>query len=138
MLARSVRSLRGLSPPAAAGGAYFEAIAWPDLDAGFLGAQHARLAAFRQQAVVMRRAVLAAQHSAWTIAHAVARGVAARGLFDLHHQIERDAEPAAKLAVAAGVGAEFVMAEIQGKAHFGDLDAAELDAAGGCHSPIDE
>src|SRR6185437_12137168 len=115
MLARISRSLRWRSPSPTAGGAYFEAIAGPQFNAGFLGAQHARLAAFRQQAVMMRRAVLAAEHAARTMAHAVTGGVAACQLFGFQHQIERDAEPAAELAIAAGVFPKFMMAEIQGK-----------------------
>ena len=61
----------------------------------------------------MRLAVLAAEHPARTVAHAVAGGVGQRGLCRFQHQIERDAEAAAKLSVAAGVGAELMVAEMQ-------------------------
>src|SRR3954463_11418417 len=77
----------------------------------------------------MRRAVLAAEHAARPITHALARGIAARGLCDLQHHVEGNAETAAELAVAAGAGAEFMMAEVERKAHFGDLDAAEFQAS---------
>ena len=77
----------------------------------------------------MRLAVLTAEHAAWTVARAVAGSVALGRLLDFQHQIQRDAETAAKLAVAAGAVAEFVLAEMQGKAGFGDFDAAELQAA---------
>ena len=127
--ARFFRSLLRRSPAAAAGRAYLEAIAGTQLDADFLGAQHARLAAFGQQAIVMRLAVLAAEHAAGAMARAIARRVAFRDLFRLQHQIERHAEAAAKLAVAAGAGAEFMVAEMQGKAHLGDFEAAELQPA---------
>ena len=116
-------------PAAAAGRTYLEAIAGTQFDADFLGAQHARLAAFGQQAIMMRLAILAAEHAAGTVARAVARGVAFRDLFRLQHQIERHAEAAAMLAVAAGARAEFMRAEMQGKAHLGDFEAAELQPA---------
>src|SRR5262249_6918325 len=87
------------------------------------------LASFRQQAIAMRRAVLAAQHAAGPVAHAFARGIAERGFLRLKHHVEGNAEPAAELAVAAGAGAEFMKAEVKRKAHFGDLDAAEFQAA---------
>ena len=62
---------------------------------------------------------------------AVARGIARRRFFGLEHQIEGNAEAAAKLAVAARARAEFVLAEVQGKARFGDFEAAELETADG-------
>ena len=127
--ARLRRSLGRRPPATAAGGAYLEAIARTEFDADLLGAQHARLAAFGQQAIVMRLAVLAAEHAAGTVARAIARGVAARGLFDLQHQIEGNAEAAAELAVATGTFAEFMAAEVQGKARLGDFETAELEAA---------
>src|SRR4051794_16703763 len=101
------------------------------LDADFLGPQHPRLAAFRQQAVTMRRAVLAAEHSTGPVAHALACGITECGFCRLQPHVEGDAEPAAELPVAAGAGAEFMVAEVEGKAHFGDLDAAEFEAAHG-------
>ena len=100
------------SPAATAGGANFETIAGMQLDADFLGAQRARRAAFGHQTVAMRHAVLAAKHAAGTVAHALAGGIAARGLCRLQHHVEGDAEAAAKLAVAAGAGAEFVMTKV--------------------------
>src|SRR5207302_9211339 len=60
-----------------------------------------------------------------------AGGVAFRDLFRLRHQIERHAETAAILAVAAGAGTEFMLPEMQGKTYFGDLQAAELQPADG-------
>src|SRR6266567_2466515 len=77
----------------------------------------------------MRFAVFAAEHPAGTMTRAIARAIAARGLFGFQHEIKRNAKPAAKLPAAAGPGAEFVMAEVQGKTHLGNLDAAELEAA---------
>ena len=79
----------------------------------------------------MRHAVLATKHAAGAMARAVAGGVGKCGLFGFQHQIERDAEAAAKLAVAARARAKFMVAEMQRKPHFGDFDAAELDAAHG-------
>src|SRR4051794_29762790 len=98
-------------------------------DADFLGAQFARWAPFRQQTVAMRRAVLAAKHAARPVAHALAGGIAERGLCRLQHHVEGDAESAAKLTIAAGAGAEFVMTEVEREAHLGHFDAAELQAA---------
>ena len=97
-------------------------------DADLLGAQHARLAAFGQQAILMRLAVLAAEHAARAVARTVACGIAARRLFDLQHQVEGNAEAAAKLAVATGTFAEFVAGEVQGKARLGHFKAAEFEA----------
>src|SRR5918992_1673515 len=77
----------------------------------------------------MRLAVLTAEHAARTVARAVAGGIALRRPFRLQHQIERHAEATTMLSVAAGAGAEFMHAEMQGKAHFGDLQAAELQPA---------
>ena len=77
----------------------------------------------------MRLAVLAAEHAAWTVARAVARGIAARRLFDLQHQIEGNAEAAAELAVATGAFAEFMAAEVQGKARLGHFETAEFEPA---------
>src|SRR5204863_7278005 len=113
----------------AAGGSSLQAIAWMEFDADLLGPQHARLAALRQQAIVMRFAVLAAEHAARSVARAIARSVATRRLFGLQHQIEGDAEAAAKLAVATRTFTEFMTAEVQGKARFGNLNAAEFETA---------
>ena len=78
----------------------------------------------------MRPAVLAASHAAGAMAHAVARGVGDRGLGDLDRHLELGAGAAAQAAVAAAVRPELVAPEEQRKAHLGDLEAAELDAAG--------
>src|SRR5262249_61389765 len=83
------------------------------------------------EAMGRRVAVRAADQAAGALANAVARGVAGRRLFGLDHEIERDAEPAAMLAVAAGIGEVLVVAEMQGKARLRDLDAAEFQAADG-------
>ena len=56
----------------------------------------------------MRLAILAAEHAARAMPCAIARGISLRRLFDFQHHIERDAEAAAMLAIAAGAGAEFV------------------------------
>ena len=77
----------------------------------------------------MRLPTFAAEHAAGAMTRAIARSIAARGFFSFQHEIKRNAETAAKLPVAAGPGAEFMMAEVQGKAHLGNLDAAEFDAA---------
>src|SRR4051794_7544233 len=111
VLARLRAALFRRSPTAAAGGPNFQAIAGVQFDADLLGAQHARHAPLRQQTIAMRRAVLAAEHAAGPIPHALARGIAARGLCDLQHHVEGNAEPTAELSVAAGTGAEFMVAE---------------------------
>src|SRR5689334_19000956 len=126
MLARLRRALGRRPPAAAARGAYLQAIAGIEFDADFLGAQLAWRTSLREQAIAVRRAVLAAEHAAGPVAHTLARGIAARGFCGLQHHVEGNAEPAAILPVAAGAGPKFVMAEVEGKAHFGDLDAAEF------------
>src|ERR1700733_12767041 len=108
---------RRRAPSAASGGTDFEAITWENFDAGFLGAQGARRAFSRYQAIVVGNAVLAAEHAAGSMARAVARGIATRRLFGFQHEIERNAEPAAKLPVTARAGAIFVVTEVQWKAH---------------------
>ena len=77
----------------------------------------------------MRLAVRAAQDAAGAVPHAVARGVAERGLVDLDREFEHAAGPAAVFALASGIRAELVAAEEQRKAHLGHLQAAEFDAA---------
>src|SRR5262245_64430348 len=129
MLARFRRALVRRPPAAATGGAYFQAVAGMQFDADFLGAQFTRRPVFRQQAIAMRHAVLAAKHTAGAVAHALARGVAERGLCRLQHHVEGDAEPTAELPVAAGAGTELVLAEVERKSHFGDFDAAEFQSA---------
>src|SRR5579883_2331733 len=86
----------------------------------------------------MRLRVLAAEHSRRAVPRALARGIAERDRLGFHDKVERDAEPAAELAVAAGIRQELVMAEMQGKARFRNLDAAELQPPTECHSPIDD
>src|SRR3954471_22580817 len=78
---------------------------------------------------MMRLAVLAAERAARGMPRAVPCGVAFRDLLRLQYQIERHAETAAKLAVTAGAGAEFMLPEMQGKAHFGHFKTAELQPA---------
>src|SRR5215468_12749851 len=129
MLARRRRAFCRWPPATATGGANLQTVAGMQFDADFLGAQLARRTPFRQQAIAMRHAVLAAEHAAGPVAHAFARGVAERGLFRLQHHVEGDAEPAAELPVAAGAGTEFVLAEVERKSHFGDFDAAEFQSA---------
>src|ERR1700704_3982265 len=77
----------------------------------------------------MRLAVLAAEHAAGPMAHAIARGVALCGLRRLQHQIKGDTETAAKLSVAARTGAEFMLPEMQRETHFRNFETAEFEAA---------
>src|ERR1700730_19404860 len=77
----------------------------------------------------MGNAVLAAKHSTGSVTRAVARRVGPRRIFRIQHQAERATQAAAKLSVAAGARAKFMVTEMQGKPHLGDFDAAELDAA---------
>ena len=87
----------------------------------------------------MRLAVLAAEHAAGAVAHAIARGVAERGLFGLQHQIERDAEPAAKLAVAAGVWRGIHAGGNAAESALPRLRCCRIsDRRPMCHSPIDD
>src|SRR6185312_491580 len=122
------RALRRVAPAAAAAGFDDEDVAGTDDDADLLGLDGAAPVA-RAQDVAVRLAVLAAEDAAGTVADAVARGVAERRLGDLDDHLEVAAGAAAELAVAAGIGAAFVAAEEEREAHFGDFQAAELDAA---------
>ena len=64
------------------------------------------------------------------MARAVARGVADAPAFAISStRSSATPSPPRELPVAAGAGAEFMTAEVQRKAHLGDLDAAELEAA---------
>src|SRR3954453_21307869 len=78
---------------------------------------------------MLRLFVLDANRAARAMARAVPCGGAFRAPLSLQHQIERHAETAAKLAVTAGAGAEFMLPEMQGKAHFGDFETTELQPA---------
>src|ERR1700738_4673411 len=78
---------------------------------------------------MMRLAIFAAEHAAGTVTRAIAGSVALRRLFGFQHQIERDAEAAAILSVAARAWAEFMPCKMQGKPRFRDFEAAELEAA---------
>src|SRR5438445_470585 len=100
-----------------------------ELDADLLGAQQARFASLRQQVIMMRLAVLAAEHAARSVARAVARGVATRRFFNLKHQIEGNAETAAELAVATGTFAEFMAAKVQWEARLGNFETTEFETA---------
>src|SRR5262249_32138592 len=100
-------------------------------NADLLGLQDAVILSCRNEQVVVRLAVLATEHAARAVARAVACRVGFCGLADLDFQIEVDAEAAAIAPLAAGVGTEFVPAEMQRKAHLCDLDAAEFDATDG-------
>ena len=117
-LARLMRPLGWRSPAAATGGPNFHAIARQDLDADFLGAQDARRAPRGDKTIVMRRSIFAAQETAGAMPGTVTRRVGDRRLDRFEHQVERDAETAAKLTVPARIGAKLVMAEMQGKPHF--------------------
>ena len=90
---------------------------------------------FRTQHVAVRLAVVAAGETARAIAHAVAGGVRNARTPRSRSRVELRARAAAMLSGAAGVGPQLVSDEVQRKARFGDLDAAELDAAAECHSP---
>src|SRR5438067_2084315 len=81
--------------------------------------------------VAMRQAVRAAENAAGAVPDAVAGGIADCRLGGLDDHLDDAARPAAILPVAAGIGPELVRAEKQRKAHLGDFQAAELDAAGG-------
>src|SRR5215475_380401 len=83
------------------------------------------------QHVMMRRAVGAAENAAGAVARAVACGIGKRRFLCLDHEREQTTGAAAERAVAAGIRAELVAREEQREAHLGDLQAAELDAAGG-------
>src|ERR1043166_6412562 len=121
---------RRIAPTAAAGRGNLEAVAGTHLDAGFLGADHARRAAGGVQNVMMRRAVGAAENPAGAMACAVAGGVGERWLLYLDRESEQPARLAAERAVAAGGRAGLMARKEQRKARLGDLQAAELDAAG--------
>jgi hypothetical protein len=95
------RSRSGRSPTAASGRAYFKAIAGQKLDTDFFRAQGARRATRRDQAIIVRNAVFASKHSTRSIAGTIPSGVGKRRLRSFQHQIERDAEAAAKLSIAA-------------------------------------
>src|ERR1051326_6675328 len=120
-----------IAPAAAAARGDFEAVAGTHLDAGLLGADHARRAALGMQHVTMRRTVGAAENPAGAVARAVARRVGERRPVDLDREAEQPARAAAKPALAAGIRAELMARKEQGKARLGDFQAAELDAAGG-------
>src|SRR5262245_16022003 len=65
------------------------------------------------------------------MAHAVAGGVALGGPVRLHPELQDRADSAAEPAVARRARPELMTREEQRKARLRDLDAAELDAAGG-------
>src|SRR6266566_4133634 len=98
-----------------------------EFDADFLGAQHARLASLGQQPVMMRLAIFAAEHAAGAMTRAVAGSVALRRLLRFQNEVERNAEAAAILSVAAGAGAEFMPRKMQRKPGFRDFEAAEFE-----------
>src|SRR5262249_3384180 len=118
-LASLQRSFLGWPPAASTGRTNLEAISWPNLDSNLLCAQHARRPACREQPIVMRFAVLAAQQPAGTVPRTVAGRIAKCWLVDFEHQIERYSEAAAKLTVTARVRAEFMVAKQQRKAGLG-------------------
>src|ERR1044071_9182489 len=128
--ARGRAARRRIAPTATAGRGDLEAVAGTHLDAGFLGADHARRAAFGVQHVTMRHAIGAAENPAGAVARALAGGVGERRLLDLDRETEQSARAAAKRARAAGIRAELMAREEQRKARLGDFQAPELDAAG--------
>ncbi len=81
--------------------------------------------------VAVWQAVGAAEDAAGAVAHPVAGGVGDGRLGDLDDHLDDTAGPAAILAGAAGIGAEFVAAKEQRKAYFGHFETAELDPARG-------
>ena len=78
---------------------------------------------------MMRLTIASAEHAAGAVTRALASRVGERGLCGLDHEVQRDAETAAILAITAGIGPEFMALEQQRKARFGNLDAAELQPA---------
>src|SRR5438067_589350 len=99
--------------------------------AGFLGFDRARRLIVGIQNIAVRQPVLATEDAAGPMAYAVAGGVADRRLDGFDDHLDDAAGPATVFPGAAGIGAELVAAEEQWEAHFGDFEAAELDAAGG-------
>ena len=95
-----------------------------------LARQHQCLIARRVHQVVVRCAVLSAEHAARTVAQAVAGNVGDRRLagFDPHLEIATGA--ADVLTVAAGIGTEFMADKEQRKTCLGHFHRAELQAAG--------
>jgi len=87
------------------------------------------------QHIVVRQPVLAAEDADGAVAHAIARRVGAGIGRNLGDEFQVAAGAAAVLAVPAGAGAEFMGAEEQREAHFGDLQAANLMPPAACHSP---
>ena len=83
------------------------------------------------QRVMVRRAVMAAEHPGGAVPHAVAGGIGAAGAVAFDQQRELAAQPAAVLAVAGRAGEEFMRLEQQREAGLGHLDAAEFHAPGG-------
>src|SRR5258706_14712774 len=118
--ARPRRAFARLAPTAAATRLDHQAVAWPDHQAGLLGADRPRRLAVGVQDVTVRRAVGAAQDAAGAVAHAVAGGVAERRLGDFRHDLEHPARAAPILAVAARVRAELMAREVQRETDPGD------------------
>src|SRR5205823_5401502 len=82
-----------------------------------------------KERVAVRQAIRAAENAAGAVLDAVAGGVAERRLRCLDDHLDNAAGPAAILPGATRIRAEFVRLEEQRKAHFGDFEAAEFDAA---------
>ena len=78
----------------------------------------------------MRRAVFATEQAASAMPDAVARGVGAAGFVGLDDEFQVGAGTADEAAVATGVPAKLVRPKQQRKSRLGDLDRAELEAAG--------
>src|SRR6202011_2707730 len=111
--ARGRAARRRIAPSSAAARRNLEAVAGTHLDAGFLGADHARRTGGGVQNVMMRRAIGAAENPAGAVACAVARRVGERRLPGLDRETEQRARSAAKRAVAAGIRAELMPREEQ-------------------------
>src|SRR6516165_464770 len=77
----------------------------------------------------MRLGVRAAEHAGRAMPRTLARGVCQRDLVGFDDKIKRHAKPAAKLAVAGGIGQKFMVAKMQREARFGNLQTAKFQAA---------
>src|SRR5271169_3122050 len=121
----------GIAPTAAAAGFEDQDVAGADFEAGFLGLDRARRLAGGVERVAVGQAVGAAEDAAGAVAHAVAGGVGDRRLGGLDDHLDNPAGPAAILADAARIGAEFMAAKEQRKTQFGHFETAELDPARG-------
>src|SRR5690606_4820990 len=92
-----------------------------------IGLERAVGTALGFEPVAVRRPILASDHPARAVLHAVAGRIADRRFRSLDDHFELGARTTAIAAIATAVGAELVTAEEKGKAHLVHFDAAELD-----------